>query len=135
MRLGKLENLDLSGNRLNNSILSILSGLSTLKSLDLSFNELTAGLGGFKDLSSRFKKLENLDMGWNQCNDSIFSTLTGFSSLKSLGLSRNQLTGSASIISFEIISSHLWKLESLDLSYNQLTGSITSKLHSFYQEN
>nr|XP_034910458.1 receptor like protein 21-like [Populus alba] len=126
MRLGKLENLELSGNRLNNSILSILSGLSTLKSLDLSFNELTAGSGGFKDLSSRLKKLENLRMGGNQCNDSIFSTLTGFSSLKSLILSRNQLTGSASIISFEIISSHLWKLESLDLSYNQLTGSITS---------
>jgi len=41
MRLGKLENLDLSGNQLNNSILSILSGLSSLKSLDLSDNMLT----------------------------------------------------------------------------------------------
>jgi len=41
MRLGKLENLDLSFNRLNSSILSILSGLSSLKSLDLSFNMLT----------------------------------------------------------------------------------------------
>jgi len=41
MRLGKLENLDLSGNQLNNNILSILSGLSSLKSLDLSDNMLT----------------------------------------------------------------------------------------------
>ncbi|KAI5593606.1 hypothetical protein BDE02_03G024900 [Populus trichocarpa] len=122
----KLRELGLSENRFNNdkSILSCLTGLSTLKSLDLSYNELTGS--GFKDLSSRLKKLENLHLSGNQCNDSIFSTLTGFSSLKSLGLSRNQLTGSASIISFEIISSHLWKLESLDLSRNQLTGSITS---------
>jgi hypothetical protein len=41
MRLGKLENLDMSFNQLNNSILSILSGLSSLKSLDLSGNMLT----------------------------------------------------------------------------------------------
>ena len=41
MRLGKLENLDLRGNRLNSSILSILSGLSSLKSLDLSKNMFT----------------------------------------------------------------------------------------------
>jgi len=41
MRLGKLENLDLSNNRLNSSILSILSGLSSLKFLDLSNNMLT----------------------------------------------------------------------------------------------
>jgi hypothetical protein len=41
VRLGKLENLDLRGNQLNSSILSILSGLSSLKSLDLSNNMLT----------------------------------------------------------------------------------------------
>jgi hypothetical protein len=41
MRLGKLENLGLGGNRLNNSILSILSRLSSLKSLDLSKNMFT----------------------------------------------------------------------------------------------
>jgi len=41
MRLGKLENLNLSANQLNISILSILSWLSSLKSLDLSLNKLT----------------------------------------------------------------------------------------------
>ena len=41
MRLGKLETLGLRGPRLNNSILSILSGLSSLKSLDLSKNMFT----------------------------------------------------------------------------------------------
>ena len=44
MRLGKLENLNLSDNQLNSSILSILSGLSSLKSLDLS-NNMVAGSG------------------------------------------------------------------------------------------
>jgi Leucine-rich repeat (LRR) protein len=40
----KLRNLDLSGNQFNDkSILSCLTGLSTLKSLDLSDNGLTAG--------------------------------------------------------------------------------------------
>ena len=126
-------------------MLSCFNGnLSTLKSLDLSGNGLTAGSGGsfygnlliielrnlffspshiiffsmrlfpsnmlyhagFKVLSSRLKKLENLLLSRNHCNDSIFSSLTGFSSLKSL-----------------------------DLSHNQLTGSINSKLLSLYQEN
>jgi len=67
------------------------------------FEEHHAGL---KVLSSRLTKLENLDLRGNQCNDTIFPSLTGFSSLKSL-----------------------------DLSDNQLTGSINSKLHSLYQEN
>ncbi|KAI5593536.1 hypothetical protein BDE02_03G020300 [Populus trichocarpa] len=124
----KLSNLYLWNNRFNNdkSILSCFNGnLSTLKSLDLSVNGLTAGSGGFKVLSSRLKTLENLHLGGNQCNDSI--SLTGFSSLKSLDLSYNQLTGS--INSFEIISSHLGKLENLDLSYNNIfNDSILSHL-------
>nr|XP_034929573.1 receptor-like protein 9a [Populus alba] len=93
----KLRELDLSANRFNNdkSILSCFNGnLSTLKSLDLSFTELTAGSEGLKVLSSRLKKLENLHLNGNQYNDSIFPSLTGFSSLKSLDLSRNKLTGS-----------------------------------------
>ncbi|KAG6780319.1 hypothetical protein POTOM_013173 [Populus tomentosa] len=122
----KLRELDLSYNRFNNdkSILSCFNGnLSTLKSLDLSGNGLTAG-SGLKVLSSRLKKLENLHLSGNQYNDSIFPSLTGFSSLKSLDLSYNQLTGSG----FEIISSHLGKLENLDLSYNIFNDSIFSHL-------
>jgi Leucine-rich repeat (LRR) protein len=59
----------------------------------LNFEKHHAGL---KVLSSRLKKLANLDLSGNQCNDSIFSSLSGFSSLKSLDLSANQLTGSGS---------------------------------------
>ncbi|XP_061980426.1 cuscuta receptor 1-like isoform X2 [Populus nigra] len=123
-RLKKLENLHLRGNQYNDTVFPSLTGFSSLKSLDLSYNELTGS--GFKVLSSRLKKLENLDLSENQCNDSIFPSLTGFSSLKSLDLSNNQLTGS--INSFEIISSHLGKLENLDLSYNIFNDSILSHL-------
>ena len=88
--------------QLNNSISSFFS-----THLIISFQyALEEHHAGFKVLSSRLKKLENLLLSGNQCNDSIFPSLTGFSSLKSLGLSRNQLT-----------------------------GSINSKLHSLYQEN
>ncbi|KAI5593650.1 hypothetical protein BDE02_03G027600 [Populus trichocarpa] len=124
----KLRKLDLSQNRFNNdnSILSCLTGLSTLKSLDLSDNGLTFGSGGFKVFSSRLKKLESLHLSSNQCNDSIFPSLTGFSSLKFLDLSYNQLTGS--INSFQLQPMRLGKLENLDLSFNRLNSSILSIL-------
>ncbi|KAI9393836.1 hypothetical protein POPTR_005G007900v4 [Populus trichocarpa] len=126
-KLRKLEVLDLSENRFNDdkSILSCFNGLSALKSLDLSDNQLTGS--GLKVLSSRLKKLENLDLSWNQCNDSIFSSITGFSSLKSLVLSANQLTGSG----LKVLSSKLKKLENLDLSDNQCNDSIFSSLSGF----
>jgi Leucine-rich repeat (LRR) protein len=60
----------------------------------LNFEKHHAGL---KVLSSRLKNLENLDLRDNQYNDSIFSFLSGFSSLKHLDLSYNQLTGSTGI--------------------------------------
>jgi Leucine-rich repeat (LRR) protein len=43
--LRKLEELDLSGNKLNESVLSSLGGFSTLKSLDLSSNRFTGSTG------------------------------------------------------------------------------------------
>ncbi|KAJ6917993.1 hypothetical protein NC651_012259 [Populus alba x Populus x berolinensis] len=102
-KLRKLEVLDLSENRFNDdkSILSCFNGLSSLKSLDLSFNEVTRS--GLKVLSSRLKKLENLYLRDNQCNDSIFSSITGFSSLMSLDLSFNEVTGSGSFYGDRLI--------------------------------
>ena len=145
----KLRELDLYYNRFNNdkSILSCFNGnLSTLKSLDLSANWLTAGSGSFygnlliirfetfsflllisffsmrliisfqyaleehhaglKVLSSRLKKLENLHLSGNQYNETVFPSLTGFSSLKSLDLSNNMFRGSGIIHSFYLNASH-----------------------------
>ena len=105
IKLKKNQNKVLSSSRLKNS-----KGLNQQVSKSYAFISFQYALeehhAGFKVLSSRLKTLENLHLGGNQCNDSIFPSLTGFSSLKSL-----------------------------DLSYNQLTGSINSKLHSLYQEN
>ncbi|XP_011038947.1 PREDICTED: LRR receptor-like serine/threonine-protein kinase GSO1 isoform X2 [Populus euphratica] len=133
-RLKKLETLDLSENHCNDSIFSSLSWFSSLKSLDLSYNEVITGSGsldGLKVLSSRLKKLENLHLYGNHCNDSIFSYLSGFSSLKSLGLSGNQLTGSGSFDGLKVLSSRLKKLENLDLSWNQCNDSIFSSITGF----
>ncbi|XP_061981443.1 cuscuta receptor 1-like [Populus nigra] len=135
----KLSNLDLSENRFNNdkSISSCFNGnLSTLESLDLSANQLTAGSGGFKDLSSRLKKLENLHLRFNQYNNSIFSSLTGFSSLKSLDLSGNQLTGSG-LRKLEFLQSlpSLKTLSLKDTNLSQGTFFNSSTLEELYLDN
>uniref|UniRef100_A0A6N2KWT3 Leucine-rich repeat-containing N-terminal plant-type domain-containing protein n=1 Tax=Salix viminalis TaxID=40686 RepID=A0A6N2KWT3_SALVM len=120
-RLKKLENLDLGWNRYNDSIFSSLTGFTSLKSLNLSYNFELTGSTGVKVSSSRLKKLENLDLSRNRFNDSIFSSLTGFTSLKSLDLSYNfELTGST--VGVEVLSSQLRKLERLDLSYNSFNN-------------
>jgi hypothetical protein len=82
----KLENLNLSANQLNSSILSILSGLSSLKSLDLSYNMLT-GSGmihsfylancftwhSLNYIVSLSRKMRTLYLCNDQFNDSILS--------------------------------------------------------------
>ncbi|XP_061980431.1 cuscuta receptor 1-like [Populus nigra] len=127
----KLRELDLYDNRFNNdkSILSCFNGnLSTLKSLDLSRNELTAG-SGFEIISSHLGKLENLDLTSNNIfNDSIFSHLRGFSSLKSLNLSYNELTGSTIVNGTFFNSSTLEELHldrtSLPINFLQNIGAL-----------
>nr|TKR79506.1 hypothetical protein D5086_0000271660 [Populus alba] len=127
-KLRKLNVLDLSHNLFtDDTILSCLAGLSSLKSLDLRYNYILTG-SGFEVLSSRLKKLENLDLSGNSYIDSIFSSLTGLSSLKFLDLSDNELTGSAGFYGLEVLSSQLRKLERLDLSYNSFNDSIVPHL-------
>lgn len=47
---------------------------------------------GFERLSSRLNNLQVLDLSYNFFNESLLSSLTGFSSLKSLNLGYNQFT-------------------------------------------
>ncbi|XP_057483803.1 cuscuta receptor 1-like isoform X2 [Actinidia eriantha] len=118
--LRNLEVLDLARNRLNNSVLSTLNGLSSLKFLDLRQNDLK-GLDHFNS-SERLSGLSNLEilsLRYNQLNTSIqsFLKLDDFVSLKELDLSYNRIEV------FEPIQG-LSTLKSLDLSHNLLTGSI-----------
>ena len=54
-------------------------------------------LSGFQVLASGLRNLEKLYLHYNKFNDSILSSLSGFSTLKSLDLSDNRFTGSTGI--------------------------------------
>ncbi|XVE80983.1 hypothetical protein DITRI_Ditri15bG0025700 [Diplodiscus trichospermus] len=123
-RLSGLETLDLSYNNLRNSFLLHLDGLSSLRTLILSENKLKGTIhiqGSGRQL--RLISLEVLDLSYNFFNNSILADLNGFSNLKSLDISYNQLNGSLDIKEF-----CAWRnLETLDLSYNKVEQFVTSK--------
>ncbi|ESW12400.1 hypothetical protein PHAVU_008G109000, partial [Phaseolus vulgaris] len=145
--LMNLEVLDLSENNFNDSdIAYALSGLSSLKSLNLGDIQLTPrSILSLSKLSS----LEILDLTRNQLNESIMwrlgndgftwptglqvlglsgnkfsnkvlSSLTGLRFLKSLDLSNNQLEGSLDISGLSTFTS----LKMLDLSFNQINNFV-----------
>ncbi|GFS41732.1 receptor like protein 56 [Actinidia rufa] len=139
--LRNLEVLDLSINRFNNSVLSSLSWLLSLKYLDLGWNYLE-GRNHFNG-SGRLSGLSNLEVlrVWhNQLNTSIqsFLKLDDFVSLKELDLRANYINAFEPIQGLEILKLSgnslnnsifaslrgLSTLKSLDLSDNLLTGSI-----------
>ncbi|XP_050284093.1 receptor-like protein 13 isoform X9 [Quercus robur] len=114
--LHKLEMLYLANNHFNNNILSSLSGISSLKILDLGGNKLNGSfhIPAFSNLeelylddneiddfvttttkgSNNLPKLQVLELGWNKVNARIFKSLTTFTSLKILRMSGNNLEGS-----------------------------------------
>ncbi|KAF2283062.1 hypothetical protein GH714_043721 [Hevea brasiliensis] len=114
--LKKLETLDLRHNYFNDSILSSLGALTSLKSLILKSNSME---GSFP--SKGFQKLEELDISYNWFNNSILSSLGALTSLKSLILRRNIMEGS--FPSKEL--NNLKNLETLDLRLNYFNGSLS----------
>ncbi|KAJ6807307.1 putative leucine-rich repeat receptor-like protein kinase isoform X1 [Iris pallida] len=103
-KLDSLQSLDLSYNHftyIDTSFLSNCSGLSQLKSLDLSSNNLAdTSLGNF----SSFPGLETLDMSNNQLGlggHGGVHKLHGLSNLKSLNLSSNLFAGSFSFLQLQ----------------------------------
>ncbi|KAI9401103.1 hypothetical protein POPTR_001G065318v4 [Populus trichocarpa] len=121
-RLSNLEYLDLGINGFDNSILSYVERLSSLKSLYLNYNRLE----GLIDLKDSLSSLERLDLSGNNINKLVASTggyeLTKSSNLEHLDLGYNRFDNS--ILSFvEGISS----LKSLYLDYNRVEGLIDLK--------
>ncbi|XP_058004590.1 receptor-like protein 56 isoform X2 [Hevea brasiliensis] len=117
-RLKKLQCLDLSDNLFNNSILSSVNALISLKTLILRGNNM-AGLFRIKgfDRSSSLKKLQVLDLSSNMFNNSILPHMSGLVSLKTLILRSNDMAGSFPS------KVNLKTLETLDISYNQFNGT------------
>ncbi|KAB5514576.1 hypothetical protein DKX38_028482 [Salix brachista] len=147
-RLNKLESLDLGLNNFNNSILSSLKGLSSLKHLYLEGNQLNGSIDT-KDFDSLSKleeldlsgneienfvtstgferpgsldKLEILDLSSNRISDGNLSFLKGLSSLKQLHLNKNQFKGSMEMKEFDSLS----KLVELRLEENEIQNFATS---------
>ncbi|GKV43601.1 hypothetical protein SLEP1_g50872 [Rubroshorea leprosula] len=122
--LSNLEVLDLSYNRLNNSILSSLASLSSLKVLNLAGNQMEGSLhipGVKRPLG--LSNLEVLDLSDNSFNNTILSSLKGLSSLRSLDLGWNQLKGILNIK--ELVG--LNELKELDLSNNNVESFVAPK--------
>ncbi|CAA2981176.1 LRR receptor-like serine threonine- kinase GSO1 [Olea europaea subsp. europaea] len=113
--LTKLEVLDFMNNYgiIDDDILSVLNlnDFINLKELQLSGN-------GFKRLGSIYglKYLKVLSLQSNYFNNSIFSSLHGLSSLKSLDLYNNKLKGTIQMKDLHALSN----LEELDLSRNEV---------------
>ncbi|XP_052298185.1 receptor-like protein 13 isoform X13 [Citrus sinensis] len=131
-RLSRLNNLkvfDLSGNLFNNSILSSLARLSSLRSLLLYDNRLEGSID-VKEFDS-LSNLEELDMSYNEIdNFEVPQGYKGLRRLKSLDLSEVEIRdGSKLLQSMGSFPS----LNTLDLSYNNFTdiATATQELHNF----
>ncbi|KAF2323207.1 hypothetical protein GH714_034141 [Hevea brasiliensis] len=116
--LKKLETLDLNYNWFNNSILSSLGALTSLKYLIFKGNSME---GSFS--SKGFERLEEFDISCNLFNSSILSSLGALKSLKTLIVSDmfNTMVGAIPIQELN----NLKNLEILDISDNVFNGSLS----------
>ncbi|KAL3741103.1 hypothetical protein ACJRO7_022248 [Eucalyptus globulus] len=124
-RLSKLEVLDLSGNSLDNSILSILGTIPSLRSLFLGGNNLRGNLlvkGGFSNLME-------LDISDNAIDAATIEGIKNLSHLENLYLDFVHLKHVGTIVrALGALSS----LRILSLQYNTIEGTITTQdFHNF----
>nr|XP_023925941.1 receptor-like protein EIX2 [Quercus suber] len=121
--LSKLELLHLDGNSFNNSILSSLSGIASLKELYLGSNNLNGSIP-IQDFErfSLLSKLEVLHLDYNNFNNSVLQYFSGIASLKQLDLSYNNLNGSIHIQEFKAFSN----MEELYLNANEIKDFVTT---------
>ncbi|OMO80751.1 Leucine-rich repeat, typical subtype [Corchorus olitorius] len=108
---------------------SLFLPFNDLKSLSLSERRIAGCLHNheFDKVAEKLKKLEVLDLSLNYLNDSnILLSLLELSSLKSLNLSGNRLTGLP--IHTDGLSTKLSSIDTLDLSHNNFDDTILSAL-------
>ncbi|KAF7107159.1 hypothetical protein CFC21_107834 [Triticum aestivum] len=117
-KLTKLKVLDLSGNMLNDSIITSLVALSTIRSLFLNYTALSSAVT-IQQLSTM--KLETLDLSDNAINGTISTGICNMEILQELHLNDNMLFG-------ELPSciGNLTSLRVLDLSNNLLRVKLPS---------
>ena len=123
-----LVELDLSANGIKEQVPTSIGGLSKLRRLVLSDNELSGiipsgptPVPGATPLLDRLPALEHLDLSGNALKGLVPSSL---SALKHLDLSDNEITGRLPGGLFEAE-----ELSHLDLSDNQLAGTLPEKLY------
>ncbi|KEH25981.1 disease resistance family protein/LRR protein, putative [Medicago truncatula] len=146
-----LEVLDLSENRLKGGVFKFFMNVCTIQSLGLSQNNLTEDLQSIiHNLSGGCVRnsLQVLDLGWNGITGGL-PDLSAFTSLKTLDLTLNQLSGKileGSSLPFQLenlsiksnsleggIPKSFWmnacKLKSLDMSNNRFSGELQVTIH------
>ncbi|CAJ1961277.1 unnamed protein product [Cylindrotheca closterium] len=107
--------LSIVGNNLRGQLPPELSALSDLIALDFQDNELTGTIPDWK-----WDNLESLHLQYNGLEGSIPDSIwTELPNLRNLDLSKNQLSSSLPIAMRQLSS-----IESINLGYNELTGII-----------
>ncbi|KAI3684317.1 hypothetical protein L6452_33539 [Arctium lappa] len=124
-RLQKLKSINLRTNSFNKSVISCLSALPSLKTLDLADN-LLGGSFPIQEISG-LRELERLDLSFCHLESLLKSNeMPHLRVLKILYLSHNSLNGT---LPMEALAS-FHRLEVLDLSWNQFVGSIPSTIRA-----
>ncbi|KAK9275580.1 hypothetical protein L1049_022847 [Liquidambar formosana] len=114
-KLSKLQTLDLSNNKIS-SLPSDLWSLGSLKTLNLSFNQI---YGSLPNNIGNFGLLESLDLSCNNFSGAIPEAISSLVSLQVLKLNQNGLQLS---VPWGILNCQ--SLVSIDLSSNQLNGTL-----------
>ncbi|XVF34475.1 hypothetical protein REPUB_Repub18cG0061800 [Reevesia pubescens] len=122
LKLINLEELDLYYNLFNNTILTLLSGLWNLKTLNLGWNQLKGSIN-IKELEA-LNDLEELDFSYNELDESVaLKEIGNLRKLRVVALDGAFVNGTVSLLQVvEAFSS----VKTLSLRHNYLNKTISS---------